>query len=116
MIKLSCPCEVTVSFTPKTRAIVAYDSVRNSELGEDLFCAIRHDATWRWIWQLSDDRVRGVVISDYQSLVSFWCMRLLVLLADIAGLHKPINIFVKVQPQCLLPAVLSSLWRDEHCV
>ena len=71
MIKLPRPCEITVGFTPKMRAIVPYDSVRDSELGEDLFCDIHNDATWRWIWQLSDDRVLGVVISDYHPLVSF---------------------------------------------
>ena len=71
MIKLPRPCEITVGFTPKMWAVVAYDSVRDSELGEDLFCDIHNDATWRWMWQLSDDRVLGVVISNYQPLVSF---------------------------------------------
>ena len=110
MIKLPRPCEITVGFTPKMWAVVAYDSVRDSELGEDLFCDIHNDATWRWRWQLSDDRVLGVVISNYQPLVSFklkqirsqhapwlgwnvvllqrfWCLRWLVLLADLARLH-----------------------------
>ena len=68
MIKLPRPCEITVGFTPKMWAVVAYDYVRDSELGEDLFCDIHNDATWRWVRQLSDDRVLGVVISNYQPL------------------------------------------------
>ena len=71
MIKLPRPCEITVGFTPKMRAVVAYDSVRDTELGKDMFCDIHNDATWIWIWQLSDDRVLGEVISNYQPLVSF---------------------------------------------
>ena len=69
--KLPRPCEITVGFTPKMWAVVVYDSVRDSELGEDMFCDVQNDAAWMWIWQLSDDRVLGVVISDYQPLVSF---------------------------------------------
>ena len=67
MIKLPRPCEITVGFIPKMWAVVAYDSVSDSELGEDLFCDIHNDATWRWIWQLYDDRVLGVVISKQLS-------------------------------------------------
>ena len=69
MIKLLRPCKITVGFTPKMWAVVAYDSVRDSELGEDLFCDIHNDATWRWSWQLSDDRVRECTCGSRYSVI-----------------------------------------------